>query len=208
MNSKTRQITARELTDQLASSGRYCFTSLEARNVLQVSPEAAKLALNRLRKQGLIATPVKGFYIIIPPEYRALGCLPADQFIPELMREKNRLYYAALLSAAQYHGAAHQRPQQFQVMLEKNLRPIQCGRTRVMFVARKRIKEVATASFNTPRGEILVSTPEATALDLAGYPQHAGGLDHVATVLAELSDLISPTCLFDAAATAPLQSRE
>ena len=34
-------------------------------------------------------------------------------------------YYSGLLSAAEYHGAAHQRPQAFQVFLAKNRRPIQ-----------------------------------------------------------------------------------
>ena len=47
-------------------------------------------------------------------------------------------YYAGLLSAAQFHGAAHQRPQEFQVFLAKNRRSIQCGTVRVAFLARKR----------------------------------------------------------------------
>ena len=45
-------------------------------------------------------------------------------------------------------------------------------------------------SFNTPRGTILVSTAEATAVDLVGYQHHAGGLDQVATVLSELAEHI------------------
>ena len=42
----------------------------------------------------------------------------------------------------------------------------------------------------TPRGWIDVSSPEATAFDLVGYPKHTGGLDNVATVLAELRETI------------------
>ena len=61
-------------------------------------------------------------------------------------------YYAGLLSAAQYHGAAHHRPQEFQVFLAKNRRPIHCGTVRVAFMARKRLKDVPVQSFNTPRG--------------------------------------------------------
>lgn len=198
------RISAKNYLEQLASSGRYHFTSREARAALKVSAEATKLALNRLRRQDLIASPARGFYVIVPPEYRSLGCLPADQFIPTLIEQKDQQYYAGLLSAAQYYGAAHQRPQQFQVMLEKNRRPIQCGKVRVMFIARKRIKDVSTRSFNTPRGEIRISTPEATAIDLAGYPQHTGGLDQVATVLAELAEEMDPQLLPEAAATAPL----
>ena len=188
----------------LAARGQYHFTSADARATLGVSADATKLALNRLARQGHIASPSRGFYVIVPPEYRSLGCLPADQFIPALMARKNLPYYVGLLSAAQYHGAAHHRPQEFQVLLEKNRRPIRCGRVRVKFVARKRLKEVHTKKFNTPRGEICVSSPEATAVDLAGYPQHAGGLDNIATILVELADSIDPALLADAAATAPM----
>ena len=131
--------------------------------------------------------PGAGIYVIVPPEYHSLGCLPADQFIPALMKSLGQTYYAGLLSAAQYHGAAHHRPQEFQVFLAKNRRPIQCGKVSVAFMARKRITDVPVQSFNTPRGTILVSTPEATAIDLVGYQHHAGGLDQVATILSSLS---------------------
>lgn len=75
-------------------------------------------------------------------------------------------YYAGLLTAAQYHGAAHQRPQGFQVMVDCRRRPIACGRVRVAFMIRKRLREVPVQHLNTPRGTLTISTPEATALDL------------------------------------------
>src|SRR5260370_2193668 len=59
-------------------------------------------------------------------------------------------------------------------------------------------------SFNTPRGTMLVSTVEATEVDLVGYPHHAGGFDQVATILAELAEKIDPKRLAVAAKTAPL----
>lgn len=195
---------AREYIEGLAASGRYQFGSHEVPPALGVSAAAAKLALIRLAKQKLIASPARGFYVIVPPEYRSLGCLPADQFIPALMDRLRLPYYAGLLSAAQYHGAAHQRPQEFQVLLPKNRRPIECGKVRVAFFARKRITEVAVQSLNTPRGTIKVSSPEATVLDLVGYLQHAGGLGHVASVLSELAERIDADKLAAAALTAPL----
>jgi predicted transcriptional regulator of viral defense system len=195
---------ARSLIASLAAGGRHHFTAKEARASLGVSAAAAKLALGRLAKQGLVASPARGFYVIIPPEYRSLGCLPADQFIPAYMERLGLRYYAALLSAAQYHGAAHHRPQEFQVALAKNRRRIECGAVRVSFIARKRIADVPVQSFNTPRGTILVSSPEATAVDLVGYEHHAGGLDQVATVLAELAEKIDPQRLLAAVQTAPV----
>ena len=106
MKTNTGQVTAKDLIETLASRGQYSFTSEEAREALKVSADASKLALNRLTKQGQIASPARGFYVIIPPEYRSLGCLPADQFIPNLMRHKELTYYAGLLTAAQYYGAS------------------------------------------------------------------------------------------------------
>ena len=204
MKLNSERITAKELITQLTSKGHYSFTSEEARSALKVSPDACKLALNRLAKQEQIASPARGFYVIIPPEYRSLVCLPADQFIPDLMKYKGLNYYAGLLTAAQYYGAAHQRPQEFQVFLARNRRPIRCGKVRVKFVARKKIEEIPVRSFNTERGELRVSTPEATALDLAGYPEHVGGLGQVATILSELASEIDPAALVTAAATAPI----
>jgi predicted transcriptional regulator of viral defense system len=113
-------------------------------------------------------------------------------------------YYAGLLTAAQYHGAAHHRPQVFQAMVVKNERPIDLGSVRVRFIARKGLRRVSVQSFNTPRGTIKVSTAEATAIDLAGYPQHAGGLDQVANVLSELAEKIDAKRLVLAARSAPL----
>jgi predicted transcriptional regulator of viral defense system len=195
---------AREYIAALAARGQYQFTAAEMRQSLRVSPAAAKLALLRLAKQGLVASPARGFHVIVPPEYRQLGCLPADQFIPALMERHGLAYYAGLLSAAQYHGAAHHRPQEFQVVVAKNRRPIACGAVRVAFIARKRIANVPVQSFNTPRGTIRVSTVEATAIDLVGYEQHAGGLDQVATILVELAEQIDPERLVAAAKTAPI----
>jgi hypothetical protein len=138
------------------------------------------------KPEGDIADPYRGFHVIVPPEYRRLGCLPADQFVPQLMQHLGEPYYVALLSAAELHGAAHQRPQAFQVMVETNRRAIECGEVRVQFIARRRWKTTSVVERKTPRGLLRVASPEATALELVGYADQCGGLDNVAAVLAEL----------------------
>lgn len=200
----TSPVRARDYIATLAAAGCHHFTSADARRTLGVSADAVKLALHRLARQTLIAQPARGFYVVVPPEYRSLGCLPADQFIPALMRRLGLSYYAGLLSAAQYHGAAHHRPQEFQVMLGKPRRPIRCGQVRVAFIVHKDIADVPVQSFNTPRGTVQVSTPEATAVDLVGYQDRAGGLDQVATILCELAERIDPHKLVAAARCAPV----
>ena len=204
MKSISRQLRAKDYIRSLAASGRYHFLSIDARKALGVSADATKLALSRLARQKLIAQPARGFYVIVPPEYRSLGCLPADQFIPDLMERLNQSYYAGLLSAAQFHGAAHHRPQEFQVLLEKARRSLSCGQVRAKFIVRKRLRQVPVQSFKTPRGPIRTSTPEGTAVDLVGYYHRVGGLDQVATVLLELAEQIDPQKLLTAAQSAPI----
>jgi predicted transcriptional regulator of viral defense system len=195
---------AREYVANLAAGGQHHFSTEEMAASLGVSRAAVKLALNRLAKHGLVASPARGFYVIVPPEYKRLGCLPPDQFTPALMERLHLTYYAGLLSAAQYHGAAHHRPQEFQLIVAKNRRPIHCGAVKVAFIARKRIIEVPVQKFNTPRGTIRVSTVEATAVDLVGYEHIVGGLDQVATLVSELAEKIDPNRLAAAARTAPV----
>ena len=197
-------MTGMEFIDGLASRGRYTFTTDEARKALGGSAVAARAVLRRLAAKGETAAPVRGFHVIVPPEYRRLGCLPADQFVPQLMTMLGEPYYVGLLSAAQYHGAAHHRPQELQVLVGKARRPIVCGAVRVRFVMRSDVRRVPTTTTNTPRGPLRISTPEATALDLVGYPQHAGGLDVVAAVLGELREALDARALVKAAATAPV----
>lgn len=204
MKSTNDPPSAREYLENLAAAGRYHFDAAEAREALGVSPAATSSALHRLAKQGLITSPARGFYVIVPPEYRSLRCLPAEQFIPALMEREGRAYYAGLLTAAQYHGAAHQRPQALQVFVNGRRRDLTCGRVRVTFMLSSRLEDVPVQTLNTPRGTLRVSTPEATAIDLIGYYEQAGGLDQVATVLSELAERLNADKLPAAAEVAPI----
>jgi len=171
---------------------------------LGASMTAARSALRRLKKKGLVATPYRGFHVVVSPEHQRLGCLPAEQFLPQLMGHLEVTYYAGLLTAARYHGVAHQQPQVFQVVAAKNRPPIHCGLVQVAFVARHNVAEMPTGTVNTPRGFLRISAPETTAYDLVGYPEHCGGLDNVATVLGELGEQLDPDALAEIAALSPL----
>ncbi|MFC1706807.1 type IV toxin-antitoxin system AbiEi family antitoxin [Planctomycetota bacterium] len=197
-------VRARDYIQDLAASGRYHFTSSEAFEAIPGSPAAIRAQLRRLRKQGLIAEPARSFHVIVPPEFRRIGCPPAEQFIDQLMKVQREPYYVALLSAAERHGAAHQRPQYLQVMLRKNRRPLECGHVRVEFVARGDLEQLPTTTLNTRRGVLHYATPEVTALELVGYPNHAGGLSNVATVLSELAEELDASKLLDAARLSPV----
>jgi predicted transcriptional regulator of viral defense system len=171
---------------------------------LKESSPAVLAQLRRLGRHGLIAEPVRGFRVIVPPEYGGLGCLPAEQFIDPLMRFLEEPSYLCLLTAAERLGAAHQRPQSTQVMVRRNRQPIACGQVRVVFVARDDVEKMPVKKFNTPRGLVRCSTPEVTALELMGYPRHAGGLNNAATVLSELAEEMDAATLLDVARLCPV----
>jgi len=108
------------------------------------------------------------------------------------MRFQGTAYYVGLLSAAELHGAAHQRPQEFQVFAAEQLRPIAVGRNRIRFFLKKSLAQTPVQFVKTSSGLIRVSTPEATALDLVRFSDRVGHLNYVATVLSELAEKIEP----------------
>lgn len=188
----------------LQSRGRYSFSTEQAVRALDRSPSAVQAALRRLKAKGQLADPYRGFHVIVPPEYQRLGCLPPEQFLPDLMTFLEEPYYVALLSAAAAHGAAHQKPQVFQVIVRSQRRSIDCGRVRVQFIQRADMQSTPVEVRNTERGELRIATPAATAVELVGYAAHCGGLDNVATVLAELAGSIPTSALAEEALRAPL----
>ena len=195
---------ARDYVADLAARGRYHFTTDEAVGAIRSTRSAVRAQLRRLKARGVIAEPVRGFNMIVPAEYRSRGCLPAEQFIPQLMHLVGEPYYFALLSAAERYGAAHQRPQVVQVMARKNRVAIECGQVCVEFVARHDLDRMFVKEFNTPRGVARYSTPEVTALELVGYPHHAGGIANVATVLRDLVEEMETDVLARAARLSPV----
>lgn len=195
---------ASEYIRNLGASGVYYFTTGDAIKAIGGSAPAVRAQLRRLKQQELIAEPVRSFHVIVPPEHRRLGCLPAEHFIDQLMQIWEEPYYVCLLSAAERHGAAHQRPQATQVMVRKNRQAIECGMVRVEFIARSDLDEMTVTKVNTPRGVLRYSSPEVTALELVGYPGHAGGLNNVATVLSELSEEMSADELLEVARLCPV----
>jgi predicted transcriptional regulator of viral defense system len=199
----SERFTMAKWVDDRQASGRYTFTHDEAATAVRSSPIALKNAIRRLVAKGRLAVPRRGFYVIVPLEYAVAGAPPASWFIDDFMRFQDQDYYVALLSAAAIFGAAHQQPQEFQVVTDTQLRPAVAGRGRIQFFLKRHLELTPTTKVKTETGSITVSTPEATALDLVRYPSSAGHLGNVATVLAELSEKIDPDRLVQAARSEP-----
>jgi predicted transcriptional regulator of viral defense system len=183
-------IAPRQLPDHLLSQGVSTFTTRDAQELLEESsPAAVRRALSRLRTSGQVFSPAQGFWVVIPPEYRSWGVVPAERFIDEMMRALGRVYYVALLSAASVHGAAHQAPQVFQVMCAPPLRDRAVARVRLRFFSGRHVAGAPTEPRTVATGTMRVATQELTVIDMVALPGESGGYGNVATVLGELGDL-------------------
>src|SRR3984957_14724727 len=127
------RIVIAEFVDELPANGRYTFSRAEIQQQFRKSDAAIKLALHRLQPKGRIVSPRRGFYVVVPEEYKHSGAPPPAWFIDALMKDWQSEYYGGLLSAAEIHGAAHQRPQEFQVVADKVHRVIDIPRYRIRF---------------------------------------------------------------------------
>ena len=178
----------RQLADWLLSRGRSWVTTDEAAELLGIPVEHVSPTLARWRRTGHLFSPTRGAYVPIPPEFRTWGAVPAVNFVDQMMRHLGHPYYVGLLSAAEIHGFAHQRPQVFQIVTPARLRDRAFGRVRLSFITVADIESRPTVTRNTPTGTMQVSTPEVTLLDLVSMPRRGGGLSNVATIAGEMLD--------------------
>ena len=185
--------------DGLQMGGRYSFTLEEARGQRERSDAATGAALRLLKQRGRIASPRRGFFVVVPLEYKSAGCPPASWFIDDLMRFMGQPYYVAMLSAAAIHGAAHQQPMVFQVMTDRATRLAAVGRIRIDFHVNRAVDRVPVVNVQTETGSMRVSTPAATAFDLVRYAVAAGQVNNVATALGELAEKLDGDSLVEVA---------
>lgn len=189
-----------KVIDSLLSDGRICVTRQEMSGLLNVSNDALKVAMNRMVRKGMMTRIYKGFYVLVSPFYRHQRILPPVLFIDYLMRFIERPYYVSLLSAAELHGAAHQRPQEFQVIISKpSMRVITIGNLKIRFFTNSMISDHGVVNKKTDTGVVRVSGPERTAFDLLAYEKQVGGINRIVTILAELIESIDPELLADQA---------
>jgi len=186
--------------DEQRAMGKYTFTTEGLHLQLNISENALKKSLQRLKSQEAVVMVRKGFYVIVPPEYRAKGIIPTSLYVNSLMKFLNRDYYVGLLNAAAYHGAAHQQPQNYSIITEGiALRAIKNDKVGINFYIKKSWNKKDVIKKKVDTGYINISSPELTALDLVNYYNEAGGFNRVATVIEELKEVIQADKLIDSA---------
>lgn len=180
----------------IRKNGQRYFTLKQLMADKGLSKNAALNAIYRLRKHGELISPARGLYVMVPPEHQPVGSIPPQELIPLVMQYLGINYYVALLTAGLFHGATHQKPARFQVISDKHIKhPLTFGDVEIDFIFKKSILGLPTQDFTVNTGYLKVATPELVALDLLEYPNHAGGLNHIATVFSELIENLNPAKL-------------
>lgn len=178
--------------------GKATFSREDAEAALDLSQDALTAALTRLIKRKRLASPRKGFFLILRPEDQTAGAPDPAQWIDPLMNAAGLDYRVSLLRAAATHGSSHQAAMVFQVIVPRQLRSFELGRHRIEFIYQ------APASFaranqphaldriKTSAGYAHVAGVELTLLDCTRYFHKAGGLSGVAQIAKDIGGKADP----------------
>lgn len=179
---------ATQLPDWLLAHGLIWATTAEIADILDVTLAEVPPIAARWKAKHHAFSPTRGAYVAVPAEFRSWGVVPASYFVDHLMGYLGHPYYVGYLSAAEVHGAAHQKPQVFQIVTSARLADRQFEQLRIEFIHSAHLRGRQTVNVNTPTGKMTVSSPETTVLDLVANPHHGGGLSNIATIIGELLD--------------------
>ena len=154
------------------------------------SEKALKTDVNRLILSKRIENVYRGFYVIIPTQYKLKGVVPPTYYINELMEYIGKPYHVGLLSAAAIYGASHQRAMLTQIVTTGPRSRISRNNTLINWNYRKQIPSELIETRNAEMGRINYSSAELTTVDIIQFASKIGGYQRATTVLAELVDII------------------
>ena len=178
--------------DHQLSRGRGYFSREDALSAVGQSSVAFSAAATRLIRKRRLVSPRHGFYLILRPEDQITGAPDPARWIDSLMTYLGLDYRVSLLRAAAFHGSSHQAAMVFQVIVPKQLRPIEVGRHRFQFVYQApRIFANANrpewlAHLKSETGFAKLAGVELTLLDVARYFHKAAGINGAAQVVHDL----------------------
>lgn len=181
-------MTVREWVKEGEIRGRITFSFGDVvKSFAHVSQQVILNDLQRLKRQGVIYSPYKSFYVVLPPQYILRRCVPPSYFMNDLMRYLSKDYYFSTLTAAMLWGAAHQSPQlSFVTTTYPKLNTSATSKSGVRWLYRPEIPRNLICEKKGEAGAIKCSSAELTAVELVQYEQYLGGLSNIATVIAEL----------------------
>lgn len=177
------------------ADGKYFFSKKDAMVALGLNQNQFQLQAFRLYQKKSLKNLGHGFFMVIPPEYRHFGSLPPHWIIDSCMKHLNHDYYIGLLSAASLYGSTQQQPMTFQVITNKQMRPIKLERGGIEFHCYKDCTQGAFEQITVPTGYAKISTKEQTMIDLVRFHTVCGYLSNVAAIVKDLGTQCKPEIL-------------
>ena len=147
------------LWDQLLSEGMNTITIDEIESRTGVTRNAVYLGVKYAIDRKRLFSPARGLYVVVPPEYRRVGVVPAVQFIDPMMSHLGIDYYLGLATAASWWGSSHHASQEFQVIVNSRLPNRTIGNVRFRFISRAKLDAKSIRRVAGPRTMLNVSTP-------------------------------------------------
>jgi predicted transcriptional regulator of viral defense system len=170
-----------EMLDRLAAEGRTAFTAADARDVLDLSPQATSNLLSRLTAAGLVDRVAMGRYAIRP--IGALGTAAAWDDLGSAVAAvfAGQPHRIGFLTALDHHGLLVRPVRSVQVASPYRPRPATLS-DRPLNVVREQLATLTMGS--EPIGPSRVSTVERALIDTASRPLLTGGASRLAEALA------------------------
>lgn len=194
-----------KLLNAILAEAKTLFSLDEAQEKLRLPKNYVVKILSNLVKKKQILRISKGLYAYFPPAEKQFG-FNVSRIMGQIMEHWHMPYYVGLLSAADYYGAAHQKPQLLQIIIPRQISFAKAKELGISFHVQKHFPKTGLTQIKTPQGYIWYSSPELLVLDLLNYEKASGGIDNVATVIREMMPFLKKQNLQDVALNYPVQA--
>lgn len=178
-------LSVRSWIEDLPKRGRITFNIGDVEQQFpNMTKGAIRASIYRLANKGRVCSVWRNYYVVVPDEYSRRGFVPPIEYIDNLMNYLGHSYYVGLLSAAALHGSSHQQPQSFMIVTSsKDIKNKASQNVDLRFFIKSRITPESVQRRNASYGEVNISNPIMTALDLILYENRIGGLERAAEVI-------------------------
>lgn len=183
-----------QLIEALEAEGRRTFTIEDTMKRLDAGRKNTLAILGSLKRAKRIVSLTNGLYALWHPSERRWGIHPLP-LLDDLMKYRRCPYYVGLLSAADYYGAAHHKPQVLQVIIPKQIKFRKARELGISFHIFNRFPSEGLASVKTQGEKTIFSSPEHTALDLFYFESACGGFKNICLVIRDLIPKIKSEAL-------------
>ncbi|MCU0372899.1 MAG: type IV toxin-antitoxin system AbiEi family antitoxin [Ignavibacteria bacterium] len=188
MNSNTRLNI--DFIEFILINGRKTFAFRELLDFKAKNQNAAWQYIKNAKRRKLIKNLSDGFYAVYSPPEKDSGFIPPADFINQLLEYRGINYYAGLLTAASFYGAAHYRPAVFQVIADKQVHTPAKMLEGIDFHYKKSFPEFCIVKHKGNYGYINYSSPALTAFDLIKFEKDSGTISNAVNVINDLLPMI------------------